>query len=65
MDEEAELSLSDGDLVPCKRRPVDVGGGVAGAMDLIKGDSAIRETAAIELEDDEELSSGSRHRLWP
>lgn len=57
VDDEEESSSSDGNLVPCKKRSVDVSDGVARAVDSVMDDFIIRETATIVLDDDVRLAS--------
>ncbi|XP_070035622.1 uncharacterized protein [Nicotiana tomentosiformis] len=57
MDEEEELSLSDGNLVPRKRRSVDVSNRVARAVDSMIDDFVIHEMVTKILEDDAEMAS--------
>lgn len=57
MDEEGESLPCCEDLVPHKRRSMDVDDGVTQAIGSIVADYVIRETTTIVLEDDVELSS--------
>lgn len=57
VDKEEESLPSDRDLLPCKWRSVDIGDGVARAVDPVIDDFIVHETATIVLEDDIELAS--------
>lgn len=50
--DEEEVSLpGDGELIPCKRRSVDIGDGVVRAVDSVVGDFMQREMETIVMED--------------
>lgn len=59
INEDDEPVPSKGDLMPSKRRPIDIGSGVTRAVDSMAGDFSLRETATIVTGDDVEAKSRS------